>query len=75
MWENWRSWPRVDGGRGGGAHAVPRVAKQPVTWSDISDALRDLSVTNWRLYDRSNAYECMLTLFSTSPLFLSVCMS
>ena len=30
----------------------------------ICDALRDLvSVTIWRLYGRSNACECMLTLF------------
>ena len=41
---------------------------------NICDALRDLvSVTIWRLYDRSNAYECMLTLFSTFLSFLPVC--
>ena len=28
---------RADGGRGSSAHAVPRVANQPVTWSDITD--------------------------------------
>ena len=42
----------------------------------ICDALRDLgSVTIWRLHDRSNVCECMLTLFSTFMSFLSVCMS
>ena len=42
----------------------------------ICDALRDLvSVTIWRLHDRSNAYQCMLTLSSTFTSFLSVCMS
>ena len=42
----------------------------------ICDALRDLgSVTIWRLHDRSNVCECMLTLFSTFMSFLPVCMS
>ena len=42
----------------------------------ICDALRDfVSVNIWHLYDRSNACECMLTLFSTSLPLLSVCMS
>ena len=35
-----------------------------LTYVIICDALHDLvSVTFWRLYVRSNAYECMLTLF------------
>ena len=42
----------------------------------ICDTLRDLvSVITLRLYDRLNAHECMLTLFSTSLLFLFVCLS
>ena len=42
----------------------------------ICDALCDLgSVTIWHLHGRSNAYKCMLMLFSTFMLFLSVCMS
>ena len=42
----------------------------------IYNVLRDLvSVNIWRLYDRSNACECMLTLFSTFVSFLSACMS
>ena len=28
---------RADGGRGGGVHAVPRVANQPVTLGEITD--------------------------------------
>ena len=43
---------------------------------DICDSLHDLgSVTIWRLHGRSNACECMLTLFPTFMSFLSVCMS
>ena len=38
------------------------------------DALRDLeSVTIWHLHGRSNAWECMLTLFSTFMSFSSIC--
>ena len=45
------------------------------TQKSTCNALRDLgSVTIWRLHGRSNACECMLTLFSTFMSFLSVCM-
>ena len=43
---------------------------------NICDMYHDLlSLTIWRLYDCSNACKCMLMLFSTSLLFLSICMS
>ena len=46
------------------------------TQKSTCNALRDLgSVTIWRLHGRSNACECMLTLFSTFISFLSVWMS
>ena len=39
----------------------------------ICDALPGLvSVTFWRLYDRSNAYECRLTVFLPSCHFHSI---
>ena len=42
----------------------------------ICDVLHNLvSVTIWRLYDCLNACKCMLMLFSTSLLFLSIWMS
>ena len=43
---------------------------------NIGDALRYLVlVTIWRLYDRSNTYECTVTFFSTFTSFLSVLVS
>ena len=42
----------------------------------ICEVSHDLvSVTIWCLYDRSNACQCMLTLFSMFISFLSVCIS
>ena len=58
------------------AHMYMYIATKNSFVMLICDALRDLgSVTIWRLHGRSNACECMLTLFPTFMSFLSVCMS
>ena len=56
---------RADGGRGSSVHAVPRVANQPFTWSDITD-FENLNVD--KLFHEKEGPDRLSMLVETPPV-------